>query len=83
MALNLDGKNRELVGLGSYLVNAGGCNGDFGQISEPPSPHIISRNLTPSTKTGLPEGDHTFQEFLEIFRTGKVLTTFIQIVRRS
>jgi len=103
--LNLHGKNRALVGLGSYLVNTGGCNDchdtgpetqyvpggnpyfgqpkqvnpdtylgggrDFGAISGPPSPHIISRNLTPSTKTGLPEGDHTFQEFLEIMRTGK------------
>lgn len=44
---------------------------DFLTVSGPPSPHIISRNLTPSTKTGLPEGDHTFEEFLTIFRTGK------------
>jgi hypothetical protein len=44
---------------------------DFGTTSGPPSPHIISRNLTPATKTGLPEGDHTFQEFLTIMRTGK------------
>ena len=43
----------------------------FAPVSGPPSPPIIGRNLTPSTKTGLPEGDHTFQEFLEIFRTGK------------
>jgi hypothetical protein len=103
--LNLEGKNRALVGLGSYLVNQGGCDDchdtgpaaqfarggnpffgqpkqvnpatylgggrNFGKISGPPSPHIISRNLTPSTKTGLPEGDHTFEEFLTIFRTGK------------
>ncbi len=103
--LNLEGKNRALVGLGSYLVNLGNCNDchdtgtaaqfvrgnnpffgqqkkvnpatylgggrDFGTVSGPPSPHIISRNLTPSTKTGLPEGDHTFQEFLTILRTGK------------
>lgn len=104
--LNLKGKNRALVGLGSYIVNAqADCNGchsagpateyarggnpyfgqpekvnpatylgggrDFGTISGPPSPHIISRNLTPSTKTGLPEGDHTFPEFLQILRTGK------------
>ena len=103
--LNLEGKNRELVGLGSYLVNMGGCNDchdtgpaaqfvrggnpffgqpkkvnpatylgggrNFGPVSGPPSPDIVSRNLTPSTKTGLPEGDHTFEEFLEIFRTGK------------
>ena len=51
----------------TYL--GGGRN--FGKISGPPSPDIISRNLTPSTKTGLPEGDHTFEEFLTIFRTGK------------
>lgn len=103
--LNLEGKNRALVGLGSYLVNMGGCNDchdtgpaaqfvpghnpffgqpqkvnpatylgggrNFGKISGPPSPDIISRNLTPSTKTGLPEGDHTFEEFLTILRTGK------------
>ena len=25
MPLNLEGKNRALVGLGSYLVNMGGC----------------------------------------------------------
>jgi hypothetical protein len=31
---------------------------------------IQSRNLTPD-KTGRPEGGHTFQEFLTIFRTGK------------
>jgi hypothetical protein len=47
----------------------GGRN--FGKISGPPSPDIISRNLTPSTKTGLPEGDHTFEQFRKIFRTGK------------
>jgi hypothetical protein len=43
----------------------------FAPVSGPPSPPIISRNLTPSTKTGSPEGDHTFPEFLEILRTGK------------
>jgi hypothetical protein len=43
----------------------------FAPVSGPPSPPIISRNLTPSTKTGLPEGDHTFPAFLEILRTGK------------
>ena len=104
--LNLEGKNRALVGLGSYLVTIDGCNDchdngpaqefvrghnpffgqspkkinpatylgggrDFGTISGPPSPHIISRNLTPSTKTGLPEGDHTFEDFMMIIRTGK------------
>jgi hypothetical protein len=105
--LNLDGKNRKLVGLGSYIVNAqADCNGchsagpdteflpggvpyfnqhptkinpatylgggdDFGPVSGPPSPHIITRNLTPSTKTGLPEGDQTFEQFLKIMRHGK------------
>lgn len=104
--LNLEGKNRALVGLGSYLVTIDGCsdchdNGPaqefvpghnpffgqspkkinpatylgggrgFGTISGPPSPHIISRNLTPSTKTGLPDGDHTFEDFVMIIRTGK------------
>src|SRR5215468_6581091 len=103
--LNLAGKNRALVGLGSYLVNAAGdCNGchnagpgnnqflpggnpyfgqpkminpatylgggrDFGPLVPGGSAHIISRNLTPD-KTGLPEGGHTFEEFLQIIRTG-------------
>jgi hypothetical protein len=48
---------------------------DFGELPNPPigSAHIISRNLTPSpnNKTGLPEGDHTFSDFLTIFRQGK------------
>lgn len=107
--LNLAGKNRALVGLGSYIVNGqADCNGchsagpptefarggnpyfnqpevvnpatylgggrDFGELAPPPgigSAHIISRNLTPTPKTGLPEGDHTFEEFLTILRTGK------------
>jgi hypothetical protein len=42
---------------------------DFGQTAGPNSPHIISRNLTPD-RTGLPEGGHTFAEFLQIMRTG-------------
>ena len=104
--LNFEGKNRRLVGIGSYIVNAQAeCNGchsagpasefamggnpyfgqpekvnpatylgggrNFGKISGPPSPDIISRNLTPTPKTGLPEGDQTFEEFLTILRTGK------------
>lgn len=102
--LNLRGKDHELVGLGSYIVNAqADCNGchsagpqtefapggnpyfnqpekintatylgggrNFGKVSGPPSPDIISRNLTPD-KTGRPEGGHTFNEFLRIIRTG-------------
>jgi len=105
--LKLHGKNRDLVGLGSYLVNTEGCNDchsagprtqyvlggnpyfgqpkkvnpatylgggrDFGELAVPPigSAHIISRNLTPTPKTGLPEGDRTLAEFREIFRHGK------------
>jgi hypothetical protein len=55
------------VNAATYL----GGGRDFGTVSGPPSPHIISRNLTPTPKTGLPEGDHTFDEFLTILRTGK------------
>jgi hypothetical protein len=105
--LNLEGKNRALVGLGSYIVNGqGDCNGchsagpqtefvagrnpyllgqtekinpatylgggrDFGGFPALTSPlHIISRNLTPD-RTGLPEGGHTFGEFVQIIRIGK------------
>jgi hypothetical protein len=112
--LNLEGKNRHLVGLGSYIVNAqADCNGCHSQgpateylgpgnpylLSPPHGPftgqqkvnpatylgggrdfgpfgskleltHLYSRNLTPD-KTGLPEGGHTFEEFLTIMRTGK------------
>lgn len=106
--LNLEGKDRKLVALGSYIVNAvAGCNGchsagpqteytqsgnpyllppvfsgtkqvnpqtylgggrDFGPLV-PGSAHIVSRNLTPD-KTGRPEGGHTFEEFVQIMRTG-------------
>ena len=99
-----DRKLRNLVGLGSYIVNTEGCNDchsagpmtqyalggnpffgqkkqinlktylgggrDFGKVSGPPSPDIISRNLTPTPKTGLPGGDITLDRFLEIFRDG-------------
>jgi hypothetical protein len=101
-------QKRQLVGLGSYIVNAGSdCNGchsagpptafipsgnpyllppifqgkkqvnratylgggnDFGPLVDG-SAHIVSRNLTPD-RTGLPEGGHTFAEFLHIMRTG-------------
>ena len=112
--LNLEGKNRALVGLGSYIVNAQvDCNGchdagpptefvfpdgnpyllsppggpfggtkkinphtylaggrDFGPFGPKPQlPHLYSRNLTPD-KTGLPEGGHTFEQFVEIMRKG-------------
>jgi hypothetical protein len=41
---------------------------DFGALI-PGTASIVSRNLTPD-KTGLPEGGHTFDEFLDIIRTG-------------
>lgn len=46
---------------------------DFGELANPPigSAHIISRNLTPTPKTGLPGGDITYEKFLEIIRHGK------------
>lgn len=65
----------KVVNQASYL--GGGRN--FGPLvpcnpnAMPPIPcsaNIISRNLTPTPKTGLPEGDHTFDQFLEIFRKG-------------
>src|SRR5271168_1175412 len=114
--LNLEGKDLNLVGLGSYWVNAvsdcnfchtaggppnfnyaAGSNPYFGQSQKtdpttylaggtdfgpalPPGfsvpgygsyvgPDIISRNLTPD-KTGLPEGGHTLEQFMQIMRTG-------------
>jgi hypothetical protein len=111
--LNMVGKDPDMVGLGSFMVNVGGdCNGchtsdpsvqytapgnpyllmppngpfqgitkinpaaylgggsDFGAFPSPGgSVHIISRNLTPG-KSGLPEGDHTLAQFMQILRTG-------------
>ena len=112
--LNLEGKNRALVGLGSYIVNTHDCNGchsagpptefvvphgnpyflsppfsvtkeinpktylaggrDFGPFGPVGGPvpqlqHLYTRNLTPD-KTGLPEGGHTFEEFVQIMRKG-------------
>jgi hypothetical protein len=111
--LTLEGKDPELVGLGSYIVNAvADCNGchsagpateyivptgnpyflsppftgkqminpatylaggqDFGPFPGPPLPsipHLYSRNLTPDN-TGLPEGGHTFEQFVQIMRKG-------------
>jgi hypothetical protein len=105
--LNLAGKDRALVGLGSYIVNgANDCNAchnsggppnfeylpggnpyanqrkalnpatylgggqNFGPVGPPPTPDIVTRNLTPD-KTGRPEGGHTFAEFVQIMRHGK------------
>ena len=105
--LNLAGKDRALVGLGSYIVNGandcGACHNsgtapnfeylpggnpyfnqrkvvnpatylgggqDFGPVGPPPSPDIVTRNLTPD-RTGRPEGGRTFAEFRQIIRNGK------------
>ena len=113
--LNLKGKDRALVGLGSYIVNAqADCNGchtlnpgveytgpgnpyllappqgpfsgkvivdpttylaggnDFGPFPGGPGslPHLYTRNLTPNY-AGLPEGGHTFSEFVQIMRHGR------------
>lgn len=45
---------------------------DFGPFPGGPGsiPHLYVRNLTPD-KTGLPEGGHTFADFLQIIRHGK------------
>lgn len=53
------------INTATYL--AGGR--DFGAIAPPPSPHIVSRNLTPD-KSGLPEGGATFGEFFQTIRHG-------------
>jgi hypothetical protein len=58
---------KKVVNTLTYL----GGGRDFLKVSGPPSPDIISRNLTPDKKTGLPEGGSTFEEFLTIMRTGK------------
>jgi hypothetical protein len=43
---------------------------DFGPFPGPGGiPHLYTRNLTPD-KTGLPEGGHTFAQFLQIMRNG-------------
>jgi hypothetical protein len=53
------------VNTATYL----GGGRDFGPLVPTSPTHIISRNLTPD-KTGLPEGGHTFSEFVQIMRTG-------------
>ena len=95
--LDLTGRNRALVGLGSYIVNAvGDCNGchagPAGEYADGGNPFMgqprvvnqaaylaggaplfgpvfIPRNLTPD-RTGRPEGGASFEEFLNIMRTG-------------
>jgi hypothetical protein len=54
----------KIINPATYL----GGGRDFGAPA-PGAAHIISRNLTPD-KTGLPEGGHTFSEFVQMMRTG-------------
>jgi mono/diheme cytochrome c family protein len=78
--LNLKGKNRALVGLGSYIVNTGGCNdchtnpsyapggNPFLGEPEPFGPGLFSANITPDA-LGRPAG-LTLQQFIATLRTG-------------
>jgi hypothetical protein len=63
----------KVVNQATYLGGGRDFGNVFVPIAGPNAPHIISRNLTPApnNKTGLPEGDHTFEDFLIIMRTGK------------
>lgn len=54
----------EEINSATYL----GGGRDFGPLI-PGSAHIISRNLTPDA-SGLPEGGNTFDQFVQIIRTG-------------
>ena len=50
-----------------------GGNQNFGSLGPPPSPNIISRNLTPDKfgrVAGHAEGNNTLAQFLQIMRTG-------------
>src|SRR5262249_21758107 len=50
-----------------------GGGSDFGVFPSPSGTvHIISRNLTPG-KSGMPEGDPTLAQFMQILRTGVAL----------
>jgi len=76
--LKLRGRNRALVGLGSYIVNAPGGDPFAGEPEEINADGylaggtafgpFVSRNLTPD-EHGLPAG-YTFQQFREVIRTG-------------
>jgi hypothetical protein len=60
-------KVKSMVNPAAYL----GGGTDFGQYPGPgPFPDIVARNLTPDW-TGLPEGGHSYRDFLTIIRTGK------------
>jgi hypothetical protein len=44
-----------------------------GVLFNPPPPGFISPNLTPDPATGLPDGGHTFNQFLSLIRHGRDL----------
>lgn len=56
----------KIINPATYL----GGGQDFGPVGPPPTPDIVSRNLTPD-KTGRPEGGNTFEQFRQIIRHGK------------
>src|SRR6266480_3411419 len=63
VALTFQKKDRDVVGLGSYIVNAQAvCNDCHTCPSYAPghNPHV----------TGLPDGGHTFEQFKTMIRTG-------------
>jgi hypothetical protein len=74
VTLDLDGKNRSLVGLGSYYVNGPsdcvGCHtGSTGHLGGGVDFGVVfTRNLTPDAH-GLPAG-LTFSEFVQVMRQG-------------
>jgi hypothetical protein len=77
VTLELKGKNRGLVGLGSYYVNGvsdclgchSGANGYLsGGVGFGNPPFVFSRNLTPDSN-GLP-GGLTFDQFEQAMRLG-------------
>ncbi len=60
-------QNPSSVNTATYL----GGGRDFGQYPDATAnyPHIIGRNLTPDS-SGMPEGGNTFDQFVQIMRTG-------------
>jgi hypothetical protein len=60
------GQHPRVIDPATYV--AGGQN--FGPVGPPPSPDIITRNLT-LDKTGRPEGGHTLEDFRQIIRNGQ------------
>jgi hypothetical protein len=66
------------VNAATYL----GGGRDFLTVSGPPSPHIISRNLTPTPSTGLPGGTLRLSVSSKSSSMERILTSFIRTVLR-